>query len=190
MIIYKDIVTGDELFSDIFNPRPPSQDDDFVISVDAKMISRKTDEISDAVFGGNASKEEQAEHVEGAKDQMDLDIKLNHNLEDVSNFFQEKKEVTSYLKKYCKNLATKLGEGECEGDKEKLQKFKDGCTSKEKKLDKFVRDWWTPDVSVYVGEHLDYFAEEKACLLFGHWSEDQMSVKIYCLTAGLREEKQ
>lgn len=185
MIIYKDIFTGDELFTDIFNPKP--EDEDFIITVDAKMTKRKTDEISDAVFGGNASQEEQSEQVDDAQDQQGLDIVLNHKLEDVTSFFADKKSVTSYMKKYCKNLAAKLDEGDCEGDKEKCKKFKACCSGG--KLANFVSKW-SSDTSVFVGEHMDYFAEEKACLLLGNWGEDGMTVKFYCLSDGLHVEKQ
>ena len=37
---------------------------------------------------------------------------------------------------------------------------------------------------------MDYFAEEKACLLLGNWGEDGMTVKFYCLSDGLHVEKQ
>ena len=67
-----------------------------------QMETRKGDDIDESAIGGNASQEEQQESVEGPGIQTGIDIVLNHRLEDMSQFFAEKKAIQSYLKKYVK----------------------------------------------------------------------------------------
>ena len=73
----------------------------FILSI-SQMESRKGDSIDESTIGGNASQEEQQEAMEGPGVQTGIDLVLNHRLEDMSQFFTDKKAVQSYLKKYVK----------------------------------------------------------------------------------------
>lgn len=183
MIIFKDRITGDELFSDAF--KVGYEEDKFIITLKAKMISRAGTSIDESAIGGNKSQEEQQEDMEGPGTENGIDVVLNHRLEDISHLLTNKKAVMSYLKKYIKNLAGKLDEE----DKEKCKNFKANCSPDKGRLTSFMSKW-TEETSIYIGEHMDLFAEEKACLMFGNWAEDGMSLTFYCLGDGILEEKQ
>lgn len=183
MIIFKDAVTGDELFSDAF---PYAYEDEgFIITVKGKVEIRKGTEIDESAIGGNASQEEQSEAIEGPGVLTGIDIALNHRLEDITSFLPEKKDVQKYLKRYVKNLADKL----VEEDTEKCKKFKANCAPEKGKLANFMKKW-TKETTIYKGEHSDAFTDAKASLMFGNWNEDGMSLTFYCLADGILEEKQ
>ncbi|KAF4075317.1 hypothetical protein AMELA_G00233090 [Ameiurus melas] len=102
MIIYKDIITGDEMFSDIYKIK----DNGMMLEVEGKMISRAEGEIDDALIGGNASADIQDE---GCDTTMisGVDIVLNHKLQETS---YDKKSYTAYIKDYMKAVKAKLQE--------------------------------------------------------------------------------
>ncbi|XP_036396428.1 translationally-controlled tumor protein homolog [Megalops cyprinoides] len=103
MIIYKDIISGDEMFSDIYKIiETPSG---MLIEVEGKIISR-TEDIDDSLIGGNASAETQDEGFE-ATTLSGVDIVLNHKLHETS-FSKESYKV--YIKDYMKAIKTKLEE--------------------------------------------------------------------------------
>ena len=72
------------------------------------METRKGDTIDESAIGGNASQEEQSEELEGPGVKTGIDLVLNHRLEDISQFFTDKKALQSYLKKYVKKLVKSL----------------------------------------------------------------------------------
>ncbi|KAH0516765.1 Translationally-controlled tumor protein [Microtus ochrogaster] len=55
MIIYRDIISHDELFSDIYKIREIA--DGLCLEVEGKMVSRTEGNIDDSLIGGNASAE-------------------------------------------------------------------------------------------------------------------------------------
>jgi hypothetical protein len=101
MRIYKDIVTGDEMFSDSYKIKLV---DDVLYEVYGQLISRKTDVKLD---GANPSAEEAEE---GADDAVEsgVDVVINHRLSETG--FSDKKSYTTYLKDYMKKVVTKLEE--------------------------------------------------------------------------------
>jgi len=103
MRIYKDIFTGDEMFSDTYKIKLV---DDVIYEVTGKHVSRKAGEV--ILDGANASAEEADEGtIEGVE--SGVDIVLNHRL--VETFaFGDKKGYTAYLKDYMKKLVEKLQE--------------------------------------------------------------------------------
>nr|AGF80255.1 translationally controlled tumor protein [Solen grandis] len=179
MIIFKDACTGDELFSDCF--KMVSEEDDFLIGCCGQFTNRAAGGISAELLGANPSQEEQEEECEDGGAQTGIDICLNHNLEDKSDYFTDKKVITSYLKKWLKNVATKMAED----DKEKAEAFKDVC---QKKIKAFLGKW-TPDCSVYSGPHFDP-EDAKSQILIGVWGEDGMSITMYGIKTCMLEEKQ
>ncbi|KAM9709163.1 translationally-controlled tumor protein homolog [Menidia menidia] len=102
MIIYKCIICGDEMFSDIYK----ILDTGIFYEVEGKMISR-TEDIDDSLIGGNASAEEACDGnlsstVSG------IDIVLNHKLQEVPSL--DKKAFLAYAKEYLKTVKAKLEE--------------------------------------------------------------------------------
>ena len=103
MRIYKDIYTGDEMFSDTYKIKLV---DEVMYEVYGKLIQRKQGDI--AIDGFNPSAEEADE---GTEDNVEsgVDIVLNHRLAE-TYAFGDKKSYTSYLKDYMKKLVATLEE--------------------------------------------------------------------------------
>ncbi|KAM0733335.1 Translationally-controlled tumor protein-like protein [Formica fusca] len=103
MRIYKDLFTGDEMFSDTYKMKLV---DDVLYEVYGKLISRKSGEVNIAGFNPSA------EEVDEGTDEMvesGVDIVLNHRLQE-SFAFGDKKSYTLYLKDYMKKLVARLEE--------------------------------------------------------------------------------
>ncbi|KAK5646665.1 hypothetical protein RI129_005129 [Pyrocoelia pectoralis] len=101
MRIYKDIFTGDEMFSDSFKMKLV---DNVLYEVYGKLIQRKHGDIS--IAGFNPSAEEADEGTDEAVE-SGVDVVLNHRLCE-SFAFGDKKSYTIYLKDYMKKLVDRL----------------------------------------------------------------------------------
>merc|ERR1711892_1610511 len=95
MKIYKDVFTGDELFSDTY---PMKLVDNCMYEVYGKA-----DDIQ--LAGPNASAEEADEGTDGSSE-SGVDLVLNHRL--VETGFGSKKDYTVYLKDYMKKVVKYL----------------------------------------------------------------------------------
>jgi len=103
MIIYKCIITGDEMFSDIYKIK--ESPNGIIYEVEGKMISR-TDVIDDSLIGANASAEEPTESCDSST-VSGVDIILNHSL---SEIHFKKDTYKGYIKEYMKAIRDKLNE--------------------------------------------------------------------------------
>jgi len=103
MRIYKDIFTGDEMFSDTYKMKLI---DDVLYEVYGKLVTRKHGEVS--IDGFNPSAEDGDEGTDEAVE-SGVDVVLNHRLQE-TYAFGDKKSYTSYLKDYMKKLVAKLEE--------------------------------------------------------------------------------
>ncbi|KAJ8013024.1 hypothetical protein DPEC_G00049010 [Dallia pectoralis] len=101
MIIYKDIVTGDEMFSDIYKIK--ESPNGLLFEVEGKMVSR-TEDIDESLLGANASAELQNDGCESSM-VSGVDIVLNHKLQETSF---TKDSYKRYIKDYMKAIKTKL----------------------------------------------------------------------------------
>ncbi|XP_063312689.1 translationally-controlled tumor protein-like [Pelobates fuscus] len=104
MIIYRDIMSGDEMFSDIYKIKESSCR--LCYEVEGKMVSRIEGPIDDALVGENAS----AECPDEGSDLTTvtgIDIVLNHKLQE-TGFTKES--YKSYIKGYMKLIKGKLEE--------------------------------------------------------------------------------
>merc|ERR1711903_203219 len=100
MKIYKDVFSGDELFSDTY---PMKLVDNCMYEVYGKHITRTEDDIQ--LAGSNASAEEADEGTD-TNAVSGVDLVLNHRL--VETGFGSKKDYTVYLKDYMKDLLGKF----------------------------------------------------------------------------------
>ncbi|KAB0343138.1 hypothetical protein FD754_020064 [Muntiacus muntjak] len=97
MIIYRDLMSHEEMFSDIYKIREVAGG--LCLEVEGKMVSRTEGNIDDSLIGGNAS----AEGPEGESTESTVitgvDIVMNHHLQETS-FTKEayKKYVRNYMK--------------------------------------------------------------------------------------------
>ncbi|XP_006009288.1 translationally-controlled tumor protein homolog [Latimeria chalumnae] len=105
MLIYKDIITGDEMFSDIYKIKETESGCCF--EVEGKVVKRTEGDIPDSLIGGNASSEVGEDGDLQSTTISGVDIVLNHKLQETG--FQ-KETYTLYLKKYMKTIKEKLGE--------------------------------------------------------------------------------
>jgi len=103
MRIYKDIFTGDEMFSDSYKMKLV---DEVMYEVYGKLVSRKEGDIK--IDGFNPSAEEADEGTD-VNVESGVDVVLNHRLCETFAF-PDKKSYTSYLKDYMKKLVDKLQE--------------------------------------------------------------------------------
>ncbi|XP_017856263.1 PREDICTED: translationally-controlled tumor protein homolog [Drosophila arizonae] len=103
MRIYKDIITGDEMFTDTYKIKLV---DEVIYEVYGKLISRTEGDIQ--LAGANPSAEEADEGTE-VNVERGVDIVLNHRLAE-SFAFGDKKSYTVYLKEYMKKVLAKLQE--------------------------------------------------------------------------------
>ncbi|XP_011166450.1 translationally-controlled tumor protein homolog [Solenopsis invicta] len=103
MRIYKDIFTGDEMFSDTYKIKLV---DDVLYEVYGKLITRKSGNVE--IAGFNPSAEEADEGTDEAVE-SGVDVVLNHRLQETFAF-GDKKSYTLYLKDYMKKLVAKLEE--------------------------------------------------------------------------------
>jgi len=103
MRIYKDIFTGDEMFSDTYKIKLI---DDVLYEVYGKLITRRSGDVE--IAGFNPSAEEADEGTDEAVE-SGVDVVLNHRLQETFAF-GDKKSYTLYLKDYMKKLVAKLEE--------------------------------------------------------------------------------
>lgn len=124
MIIFKDIVTGDEMFSDIYPIKETCNG--LIIEVNGKVVTRVEGQIDDALIGGNASAEIQDEGSD-ATTVSGVDIVLNHKLAE-TGFTKES--FKQYIKDYMKCIKAKLEET----NPDRVEPFRKGATEKVKEI--------------------------------------------------------
>lgn len=116
MIIYKDVFTEDEMFTDIY---PMEEvEDGLLYKVTGKLVT-ESDKFDEALIGANASAEEQSDEVDPTS-RSGINIVLSNRLVE---FPQTKKSYQSHLKDYMKSLAAKLDDEAKEKFKSKAQNF-------------------------------------------------------------------
>ncbi|GJQ80878.1 putative translationally controlled tumour protein [Trypoxylus dichotomus] len=101
MRIYKDVFTGDEMFSDTYKIKLV---DEVLYEVYAKLIQRTQGGIE--IAGFNPSAEEADEGTDEAVE-SGVDVVLNHRLQETF-MFGDKKSYTAYLKDYMKKHIDKI----------------------------------------------------------------------------------
>ncbi|KAG4426210.1 hypothetical protein IFR04_000676 [Cadophora malorum] len=138
MIIYKDILTGDEIISDSYDLK---EVDGAVYEVDCAMITLGAVEVN---TGANASAEEAEEGVE------DGALQVNN----VVNSFRlnstqfDKKSYLSHLKTYMKKVKEALKEKNA--PEETITAFEKGAQAYAKKIVANFKDY-----DFYIGESMD-----------------------------------
>jgi len=139
MRIYKDIFTGDEMFSDSYRFKLV---DEVIYELQGKLVTRKAGEV--ILQGANASAEEANEEADDAVE-SGVDVVLNHRLME-TYAFGDKKSYTAYLKDYMKKLVAKLQENQ----PDEVDKFKTN-------MNKVMKDLLGrfKDLQFFTGESMD-----------------------------------
>ncbi|CAL7939407.1 unnamed protein product [Xylocopa violacea] len=170
MKIYKDIFTGDEMFSDTYKIKLV---DDVLYEVYGKVITRKSGDID--IAGFNPSSEEADEGTDETVE-SGVDIVMNHRLQETFAF-TDKKSYTLYLKDYMKKLVAKLEENspdQVEIFKTKTNKVMKDILGRFKDLQFFTGESMDIDGIVALMEYREIDGESVPVLmLFKHGLEEQ-----------------
>merc|ERR1711990_122277 len=170
MKIFKDVFSGDELFSDTY---PMKLVDDCIYEVYGKHITRTEGDIQ--LEGSNASAEEADEGTDTAS-VSGVDLVLNHRL--VETGFGSKKDYTVYLKDYMKKIVKYLEENDRAGEVDDFKKniagkMKD-VLGRFKDLQFFVGESMDNDAMIMIMDYKDYKGEERPFLIaFKHGLEEE-----------------
>ncbi|NP_001279242.1 translationally-controlled tumor protein homolog [Callorhinchus milii] len=171
MIIYKCIVTGDELFSDIYKIKECHNG--LYYEVEGKIVSRTEGDIDDSLIGGNAASE--ACDIESLESTTvsGVDIVLNHNLQE-TGFIKDT--YKQYIKEYMKVLKKKLQESK----PERVEAFTTGATNLVKEILGNFRNY-----QFFIGESMN--PDGMVALL--NFREDGVTPYMIFFKDGLEEEK-
>ncbi|KAJ8515054.1 hypothetical protein ONZ45_g7475 [Pleurotus djamor] len=167
MLLYEDILTGDEMFSDAF---PLKVVDDIVYEVDCQMIVVKEGDVD---IGANPSAEEQEEALEEGASQVNNVV---HSFRLQSTSF-DKKSYLTYLKGYMKAVKTKLAET----NPDRVADFEKGAAAFAKKIVGNFKDF-----EFYTGENMNpegmvallNYREDGVTPYFTFWKDGLKEVKL------------
>ncbi|XP_026152262.1 translationally-controlled tumor protein homolog [Mastacembelus armatus] len=123
MIIYRDTISGDEMFSDAFKVKESACG--FFYEVEGKTVTR-TEGFDDALISANASAEDEPEATD-SNTVRGVDIVLNHKLQETAF---DKKQYMAYIKDYMKALKVKMEEN----NPDRVETFTTGITAAVKKI--------------------------------------------------------
>ncbi|KAI9251891.1 translationally controlled tumor protein [Phascolomyces articulosus] len=166
MLLYRDIIAGDELFSDAY---PIKLIDDAAYEVDCAMITIKEGDVD---IGANPSAEGGDEGVDESAQTVNNVI---HSFRLTETSF-DKKSYMTYIKGYMKALKAKLQES----NPERVPIFEKNAAALVKKILGNFKDY-----EFYVGESMD--PEGMVALL--NYREDGVTPYFTFFKDGLKEEK-
>lgn len=134
MLLYEDVISGDEMFSDAF---PMKEVDGIAYEVDCQMIVIKEGDVD---IGANPSAEEQEEALEAGASTVN---NIAHSFRLQATVF-DKKAYLAHLKGYMKAVAEKLG------DDDAVAAFKTKANDFAKKIVGNFKDY-----EFYIGENMN-----------------------------------
>merc|ERR1711937_785035 len=178
MKIYKDVFSGDELFSDTY---PIKVVDDVLYEVTGKHITRTQGDIQ--LEGSNASAEG-ADGDEGTESSSEsgVDIILNHRLTETG--FGSKKDYMVYLKDYMKKVVKYLEENERASEVETFKKNINGVMKdllgKFKDLQFFTGESMDAEAMIMILDYKEVDGEERPILMaFKHGINEEKYCSIH-----------
>ncbi|EMR09209.1 hypothetical protein PNEG_02545 [Pneumocystis murina B123] len=166
MLLYRDIISGDELISDAYNLK---EVDDVVYEVDCAMVQIKQGEVD---IGANPSAEGDEEVAE---DGVEIVNNVVYSFRLVSTTYT-KKDYQVYIKSYLKKLKQYLQENR----PDRVEVFEKGVTTFIKKVLANFSDY-----DFFIGESMD--VDGMVVLL--NYREDGITPYMTFFKDGLKEEK-
>jgi len=161
MRIYKDIITGDEMFSDSYKMKLV---DEVIYEVTGNLVNRSHDfELT----GANPSAEGGNEDCE-AITESGVDVVLNHRLCETFAF-NDKKSYLGYLKDYMKKITLKLTETkpeEVDTFKNNINKQMKDILGRFKELQFFTGESMDCDGMIALCEYRDIDGVQKPVFMF------------------------
>merc|ERR1712243_15423 len=162
MKIYKDVFSGDELFSDTY---PIKVVDDVLYEVTGKHITRSQGEIQ--LEGSNASAEGGDDEGSESTSESGVDIILNHRLTETG--FGSKKDYMVYLKDYMKKVVKHLEDndraGEVDTFKTKINGVMKDLLGRFKDLQFFTGESMDAEAMILILDYKEVDGEEKPILM-------------------------
>ncbi|KAG6434141.1 hypothetical protein SASPL_105763 [Salvia splendens] len=167
MLVYQDLLSGDELLSDSFPYK--EIENGMLWEVEGKWVVQGAVSVD---IGANPSAEG-ADDEEGVDDQAVkvVDIVDTFRLQEQPPF--DKKQFIAYVKKYIKNLTPKL-------QPEKQDQFKKGIEGATKYLVSKLKDF-----QYFVGESM----HDDGTMVFAYYKEGATDPTFLYLAHGLKEVK-
>ncbi|KAJ7682757.1 translationally controlled tumor protein [Mycena polygramma] len=167
MLLYEDVITGDEMFSDAF---PVKVVDDIVYEVDCSMIVVKEGDVD---IGANPSAEEQEEALEEGAQQVNNVV---HSFRLQSTTF-DKKSFLTYLKGYMKSVKSELQKTK----PDRVDAFEKGAAAFAKKVVANFKDY-----EFYTGENMNpdgmvallNYREDGVTPYFTFWKDGLKEIKL------------
>ena len=166
MIIFKDVISGDELLSDAYEPKLI---DNAVYEADCAMVQVGGDNID---IGANASAEGGDEEVE---DGVETVNNVVHSFRLQPTQF-DKKSYLTYIKGYMKKVKAYLAEKH----PEQVEEFEKGATAYVKKVIGSFNDW-----EFFTGESMD----PDAMVVLLNYREDGTTPFVVVWKHGIEEMK-
>ncbi|KAK9454536.1 translationally controlled tumor protein [Dipodascopsis uninucleata] len=168
MLLYKDIISGDELVSDAYDIKLV---DDVVYEVNCHMVQIK--EGADIDIGANPSAEEGGEEELEEGVVTVNDIVHSFRLQQTSF---DKKSFLTYIKGYMKTIKAKLNET----SPDEVAAFEKGAQAYIKKVVANFKDY-----EFFTGESMD----PEAMIVLLNYREDGVTPYIIIWKHGVKEEK-
>jgi len=173
MKIFKDVFTGDELFSDTYKMKLV---DDVIYEVYGKYETRGADNIQLAGANASAEGDDADEGCEEPGSTSGIDIVLNHRLQVTG--FGSKKDYADYLKVYMKKVIKHL---EDSGRKDEVDTFKaninknmKGLLGKFKDLEFYTGENCDPEAMILILDYKEVDGEERPTFMaFKHGLEEE-----------------
>ncbi|XP_072994211.1 translationally-controlled tumor protein homolog [Typha latifolia] len=167
MIVYQDVLTGDELLSDSFPYK--ELENGMLWEVEGKWVVQGAVEVD---IGANPSAEG-AEEDEGVNDQAQkvVDIIDTFRLQEQPAF--DKKQFVTFMKRYIKNLTPKLDEEQQNAFKKHIEAATKFLLSK------------LSDLQFFVGESM----HDDGSLVFAYYKEGATDPTFVYFAYGLKEVK-
>ncbi|CAE6406164.1 unnamed protein product [Rhizoctonia solani] len=166
MLLFKDVLSGDEIISDAYKLK---EVDDVVYEVDCSMIVVKDGDIN---IGANPSAEEQEEALEDGAKQVN-NVVYSFKLQSTSF---DKKSYLTYLKGYMKAVKAYLSTAK----PDRVEAFEKGAQAYAKKIVANFKNF-----EFYTGESMN--ADGLVLLL--NYREDGITPYFVIWKDGLKEEK-
>ncbi|KAH6627749.1 translationally controlled tumor protein [Chaetomium tenue] len=168
MIIYKDVISGDEVISDSYDLK---EVDGVVYEADCAMIVEGAVQVD---TGANASAEEAEEGVE------DQDVKVNNIVSSfrLQSTSFDKKSYLTYLKGYMKAVKKHLQDSGKSEDE--VKEFETKAQGFAKKVVGSFKDW-----EFYTGESMN----PDGMVVLLNYREDGVTPYVVVWKHGLKEEK-
>lgn len=166
MIIFEDVISGDELLSDAYDPKLV---DNAVYEADCAMVTVGNGDID---IGANPSAEDGDEALEDGAETVN-NVVYSFRLQQTAF---DKKSFTTYIKGYMKRVKAYLAENK----PEEVEAFEKGATTYIKKVLGSFKDW-----EFYTGESMD----PDAMVVLLNYREDGVTPYVAIWKHGIKDNK-